>query len=272
VDPFGDAILAYEMNGETLPRDHGYPVRLLAPGHAGCRNVKWVRQIAVTAEASELDSGSRLDRHFAPDIQWQDHLDHIDPDHEGHCKVRTDQGPVIQTLPVQSVIALPADHSRMSGHLDTVTVAGVAWSGGGRGICRVELSTDGGNTFTAAELSQCPKEIDCPPPEQGAGRNWAWHQFKQELPIPESARVQLEKGEVVHLDIACKAIDGDFNAQPEKMEQIWNVLGICSNHWSHATVVLDPSIPADAAPGKRPAQPEPGCYIWPDDELLKNPR
>ena len=33
LDPFGDAILAYEMNGETLPRDHGYPVRLLAPGN-----------------------------------------------------------------------------------------------------------------------------------------------------------------------------------------------------------------------------------------------
>ena len=32
IDPFGDAILAYEMNGETLPRDHGYPIRLLAPG------------------------------------------------------------------------------------------------------------------------------------------------------------------------------------------------------------------------------------------------
>jgi hypothetical protein len=48
LDPFGDAILAYEMNGVTLPRDHGYPVRLLAPGHAGCRNVKWV-QVGVYA-------------------------------------------------------------------------------------------------------------------------------------------------------------------------------------------------------------------------------
>ncbi|CAE7552345.1 shop, partial [Symbiodinium microadriaticum] len=54
LDPYGDAILAYEMNGETLPRDHGYPIRLLAPGHAGCRNVKWVTQIIVSDEASEL--------------------------------------------------------------------------------------------------------------------------------------------------------------------------------------------------------------------------
>jgi len=42
IDPWGDTILAYEMNGETLPRDHGYPVRLMAPGTGGCRNVKWV--------------------------------------------------------------------------------------------------------------------------------------------------------------------------------------------------------------------------------------
>ena len=73
IDPWGDAILAYEMNGETLPRDHGFPVRLLAPGTAGCRNPKWVRQIIVSAEASELDSGSRLDRHFAPDISFDEH-------------------------------------------------------------------------------------------------------------------------------------------------------------------------------------------------------
>lgn len=77
LDPFGDAILAYEMNGETLPRDHGYPLRLLAPGHAGCRNVKWVGSISVTEKPSDLDSGSRLDRHFAPDVNWESHKGHV---------------------------------------------------------------------------------------------------------------------------------------------------------------------------------------------------
>ena len=37
VDVLGDAIFAYEINGEELPRDHGYPVRAIAPGHSGCR-------------------------------------------------------------------------------------------------------------------------------------------------------------------------------------------------------------------------------------------
>ena len=60
----GDVLLAYEMNGEQLPRDHGYPLRLLAPGHAGCRNVKWIKQIIVSQQASDLDSGSKLEKLF----------------------------------------------------------------------------------------------------------------------------------------------------------------------------------------------------------------
>lgn len=40
VDGLGDAIFAFEMNGEPLPRDHGYPVRAIAPGHAGARQVR----------------------------------------------------------------------------------------------------------------------------------------------------------------------------------------------------------------------------------------
>ena len=44
-----DVILAYEMNGETLPADHGYPVRLVVPGKAGYKWVKWITHIEVVA-------------------------------------------------------------------------------------------------------------------------------------------------------------------------------------------------------------------------------
>lgn len=42
MDPCGDVLLAYAMNGVPLPLDHGFPVRVVVPGVAGCRSVKWV--------------------------------------------------------------------------------------------------------------------------------------------------------------------------------------------------------------------------------------
>lgn len=45
MDPRGDVLLAFEMNGEPLPADHGAPVRVVVPGVAGCRSVKWVSRL-----------------------------------------------------------------------------------------------------------------------------------------------------------------------------------------------------------------------------------
>ena len=46
-------LLATTMNGDPLPEDHGAPVRLIAPGFVGARNVKWLSQITVRGTASE---------------------------------------------------------------------------------------------------------------------------------------------------------------------------------------------------------------------------
>ena len=270
LDPFGDAILAYEMNGVDLPRDHGYPIRLLAPGHAGCRNVKWVQTIALTDEASELDSGSRLDRHFAPDISWMAHKEHVAadrcPERKGctpcAMKVRADQGPVIQTLPVQSIICVPGNRTTLSAHQESIDVKGVAWSGAGRGICRVEVSVDGGETFTACETRTAPRGAN-PPPESGQGRNHAWTQWEVTLPLPDNIKAQLKNGTAVEMEICCKAIDGDFNVQPERMTHGWNVLGICVNHWSRVQVKLCPTVPPGEVK-KAPCTPKPGSPYWGD--------
>jgi DMSO/TMAO reductase YedYZ molybdopterin-dependent catalytic subunit len=52
----GDVLLAYEMNGEDMPRDHGAPIRAVVPGHVGVRNVKWVKRVVASPdEVSKVD-------------------------------------------------------------------------------------------------------------------------------------------------------------------------------------------------------------------------
>ncbi|CAF4346844.1 unnamed protein product, partial [Rotaria magnacalcarata] len=43
-----DVLIAYEMNNESLTRDHGYPLRIIVPGSIGARSVKWVNRIVVS--------------------------------------------------------------------------------------------------------------------------------------------------------------------------------------------------------------------------------
>lgn len=70
-DGLGEVILAYEMNGEELPRDHGYPVRMLIPGHVGARQVKWIHKIILSNEESKKSYQCKSYRHFAPDITFE---------------------------------------------------------------------------------------------------------------------------------------------------------------------------------------------------------
>jgi len=252
VDPFGDVILAYEMNGEVLPQDHGFPIRCLAPGHAGCRNVKWVGEIIVSAKPSELDSGSKLDRHFAPDVAFKKH---IIPE-----ELNLAQGPVIQTLPVQSIVCKPEMGQIYPGNTEFVEISGVAWSGAGRGICRVEVSIDGGKTFTATNI--LPPPTDDIKPECGMGRNWSWRQWTETVAVTKEMKEKLARNESVELEIVCRAIDGDFNSQPELMEEVWNVLGICVNHWSRVKITLNPLLTSDMPLPDPLPTPPPGQYQW----------
>eukprot|EP00953_Heterococcus_sp_UTEX-ZZ885_P038752 19888-Heterococcus_DN1.PRE.1 len=52
-DAYGDVLLAFEMNGEPLPADHGYPVRAVVPGVVGARSVKWLGKVIASAKESE---------------------------------------------------------------------------------------------------------------------------------------------------------------------------------------------------------------------------
>lgn len=136
LDP--NTLLAYEMNGGTLPVKHGFPLRLVAPGWASDSWVKWVTNITV------------LDKEF--DGFWMKSA-YRKPDHAlaPGSAFPADKMIPVTSLRVKSVIATPADGATVRLG-DTVNVQGVAWSGDKGPITSVDVSTDGGRGWKPAEL------------------------------------------------------------------------------------------------------------------------
>lgn len=152
---------------------------------------------------------------------------------------RLDQAPIVQEMPVQSLVCNPPQNSVVGMKNATdITVKGVAWSGGGRKIERVDVSIDGGKTWTAAELYK--------PIEQRRNRHWAWSQFTKTISLPDDVRNRLAQGEQVRLEVTSKAMNSDFNVQPETMQPYWNARGVCINHWYRVNVTLDPNRPKES--------------------------
>jgi len=222
-------LTAYEMNGDELPRDHGYPVRLIIPGHVGARQVKWLHKIKLSNVPSDKSYQCKSYLGFAPDITFEKDLANWPP-------ARLDQAPIIHEQPVTSFVCNPPQNATLGMKDATeITFKGVAWSGGGRKIERVDVSVDGGKNWTAGELYK--------PIEQRYNHHWAWTQFYMTLPLPEDVQAKLKRGEVAELDITSKALDSAFNVQPERMDPYWNARGIAINHWYHVKVKLDPNLP-----------------------------
>lgn len=208
----GDVLLAYEMNGEDIPLDHGFPVRAVVPGVVGARNVKWLGKIVVSAEESSSHWQQNDYKGFSPGTDWD--------------TVDFKSAPAIQELPIQSAITTPADGATVDRSVETVTVKGYAWSGGGREVVRVDVSLDGGKTWQVAQLrgseeGQGPESS--PPP----GRAWAWKLWEITAPFPHEAE---------ELEIVCKAVDSSYNAQPDTVSPIWNLRGVLSNAWHRVKV------------------------------------
>ncbi|XP_058678067.1 sulfite oxidase, mitochondrial [Ammospiza caudacuta] len=197
-----EVLLAYEMNGRELPRDHGFPVRVVVPGVVGARSVKWLRSVAVSPEESPSHWQQNDYKGFCPSVDWD--------------SVDFGAAPAIQELPVQSAITEPRPGAAVpAGEL---TVKGYAWSGGGREVVRVDVSLDGGRTWREAELG--------PRPERGRG--WAWALWELRAPVPAGAR----------LEIVCKAVDRSYNVQPDTVGPIWNLRGVLSNAWHRVPITV----------------------------------
>ena len=168
------AILAYEMNGQSLLPQHGFPLRLVVPGWYGMTNVKWLGRIEAVAEA------------FAGYQQAQGYRLRSDEADEGE--------PLTRMLPRSLLV--PPGHPDFLTRERTIQIGrcvlrGRAWSGWGE-IVAVEVSPDGGETWDAATLD-------------AAGESpWAWREWTYEWTPAMPGRYEL----------ACRARDSTGREQP----------------------------------------------------------
>jgi sulfane dehydrogenase subunit SoxC len=126
-----DGLLAYAANGEALRPSQGYPLRLILPGFEGNTNVKWLRRLKLG------------------DVPWQtrqetSHYTDLMPD--GTARQFT------FVMEAKSVITHPSGGQSLP-RPGFVEITGLAWSGRGR-VTQVDVSTDGGATWTPATLQE----------------------------------------------------------------------------------------------------------------------
>ncbi|KAK2794540.1 hypothetical protein FQN52_008121 [Onygenales sp. PD_12] len=193
-----EVILALEMNGKPLQPSYGYPVRVVVPGVAGARWVKWLDTISVQPRES-------------PNF-YQQHDYKILPPEATTWEIAEDywpKVPAMQCMPVNSVVAVPGDdetvHLPPSGMIE---VKGFAVPHGAEGpVTRVEVSADGGRTWVDATID-----------EGGAKKSkWSWVLF--------TAQVRVERG--AGKTIYSRATDRGGNVQEERSP--WNLRGVGYN-------------------------------------------
>ena len=181
-----EVLLAWAMNGEPLPLVHGAPLRVVVPGYIGARSVKWLERIEVRSRP------------------WEGYFQHVayrllPPD----GKPGPGAGMPLGLVALNSDVLSPANGETVAA--GPVEVRGYAFAGGERHVTRVDVSVDGGASWSQAELLQ-----DLGP--------WAWRQWRM--------TVDLAPGE--H-EILVRAWDSSAATQPEEHATLWNPKGYVNN-------------------------------------------
>jgi sulfite oxidase len=181
-----EVLLAWAMNGEPLPLVHGAPLRVVVPGYIGARSVKWLERIEVRSRP------------------WQGYFQHVVyrllPE-DG--STGPGAGMPLGLVALNSDVLSPADGETVA--IGPLEVRGYAFAGGERHVARVDVSLDGGASWSQAELLD-----DLGP--------WAWRHWR--------ITVDLAPGE--H-EILVRAWDSSAATQPEDEAGLWNPKGYVNN-------------------------------------------
>jgi sulfite oxidase len=193
-----EVLLAWEMNGEPLTAVHGGPVRVVVPGWIGARSVKWVERVHVRPDPS--------DNYFQATAYRL-----LPVDGEAAPGRGTALGPV--ALNTEILHPEPGSHVAAG----VVEVRGYSFAGDDRDVVRVDVSLDGGDTWSQADLGD----------DQGP---WAWRLWRLAVEVPS--------GET---RVMARAWDSTGATQPSSPAHVWNPKGYVNNSWADVTITVDPT-------------------------------
>lgn len=190
-----EVLLAYEMNGEPLQPQHGYPLRLVVPGWYGMTSVKWLRRIEAVTEPFH---GFQMEGAYR------------------YAQSADEEGEAVTLIRVRALMIPPGiPHFLTRARLvqaGPVTLSGRAWAGRSE-VVRVEVSQDGGSTWSEAQLSKAVSPR--------AWREWTY---------PWNAR----PGKVT---LCVRATDSQGNVQP--IEPYWTQGGYGNNMVQRVDVIVE---------------------------------
>jgi DMSO/TMAO reductase YedYZ molybdopterin-dependent catalytic subunit len=201
-DPYGDVLIAWEMNGEPLTPDHGQPLRIIVPGYSGKCSTKWLTGISVRDIDSDFGKHKQYYKLFPSSLK---------PGTLEYDKYKASPEYTIGELNVNSVIFEP--HSQtICQSTGPLKVSGYAHTGGGRPLSRIEVSGNGGKTWE--QVRPLKQQLT------DAGQLWAWVRYEHTLEFFDPSAEDAE--------IVVRAWDAAANTQPEW--PIWNYTGMLNNH------------------------------------------
>ncbi len=153
-----DNLLCFEMNGAPLPPEHGFPVRLIAPGWYGVANVKWLTRIEV------------IDQRWAGKFMARDYVSIRE-------EKREDQ--TVWTFTTVNRFLLKSAPAKVTRTQNGYTVMGAAW---GAPIARVEVSIDEGPWR--------PTTLDSADQQRSRRYSWRFWTFDWGTPAPGDHRIR----------------------------------------------------------------------------------
>lgn len=206
-------LLAIEMNGEPLNRDHGGPLRLWVPGFNGNFSVKKIDRIKILSqEQAPADKVSKFNvlGKWAPAVSLSSFL-------FNYVEDRKDGLFFDPEIRVNS-LAIAGREMHISEGTKEINLKGWAWSGGGREIVSVQISIDEGQTWEEATLK--------PIIQQPINERYAWTGWDISIPISSQTT-----------QVLIRAKDSKGNIQPQDFT--WNPRGLRNNSWTllHVKVV-----------------------------------